>query len=763
VKQLIRVPALVAAALLCRCGGEPPPVPVTATATAAPVTAAPAPPKGPTPPATPKRPVVTDYPGTKVTDDYAWLENGSEPEVKAWSESQNAFARSFLDGLEARNAVKDRVAKLLAASATYSELRFRGGTTFVLKDLPPKQQPFLVTLKSPEDDGTSGGQAPGVVKLKDSEHVLVDPNAIDPSGKTTIDWYLPSRDGKLVAVSLSSGGTEAGDVHVYDVATGKEHADVVSHVNGGTAGGSLAWNADATGIFYTRYPRAGERPQADMNFYQQVYFHKLGTQPEADTYEIGKDFPRIVEVGLDTSADGKLTLARAANGDGGEYAFYLRAPNGKWSQLSSYADKVVKARFGGDGALYMLSNAAARGQILRLDPPTAPLAKAQVIVPESDVVIKGLLPTKTLLYVVDMAGGPSGLRVFPAGAALKMGSRNVPILPVSQVSDRWSDGGLMNSEIERVEGGGGDDVVFLNESYVDPPAYYRYAASTGKVTKTALVKTTSADMSNAVVVRETCTSKDGTKVPLNVILKKGTVPSGSAPTLLTGYGGYDLSRSPKFRPLNQLWLEQGGIYAEANLRGGGEFGEPWHEGGKLLKKQNVFDDMAACANQLMADGYTEPTKLAIIGGSNGGLLMGAEITQHPELFRAVVSFVGIYDMLHVENTPNGAFNVTEYGTVKDPAQFKALFAYSPFHNVKDNTAYPSVLFLTGANDPRVDPYHSRKMTARLQAATSSGHPVLLRTSGDTGHIGSPLSVEIEEDADVYAFLFHELGVGYHAM
>jgi prolyl oligopeptidase len=627
----------------------------------------------------------------------------------------------------------------------------------VMKDLPPKQQPFLVTLKSADDVA--------------SEHVLVDPNVSDSSGKTSIDWYVPSRDGKLVAVSLSSGGTEAGDVYVYDVATGAVASDVVPHVNGGTAGGSLAWNADGTGFYYTRYPHAGERPAADMDFYQQVYFHDLGPRPteqnrhppppKADRYEIGKDFPRIVEIGLDTSADGRFVLARAANGDGGEFAFYLRAPNGKWSQLTSYADKVVKARFGGEGALYMLSNAAARGQILRLDPPTAPLAKAQVIVPESDVVIKGLLPTQKLLYVVDMAGGPSGLRVFPAGAALKMGSRNVPILPVSQVPDRWSDGMLMNSEIEPV---GGDDVVFLNESYVDPPAYYRYtAAANGKVTKTALVKTTTADMSHAVVVRETCTSKDGTKVPLNVILKKGTVPSGSAPTLLTGYGGYDLSRSPKFRPMNQLWLEQGGIYAEANLRGGGEFGEPWHEGGKLLKKQNVFDDMAACANQLVADGYTEPSKLAIIGGSNGGLLMGAEITQHPEMFRAVVSFVGIYDMLQVENTPNGAFNVTEYGTVKDPEQFKALFAYSPLNNVKDAAPYPSVLFLTGANDPRVDPYHSRKMTARLQAATSSGHPVLLRTSGDTGHIGSPLSVEIEENADVYAFLFHELGAPYHAL
>jgi prolyl oligopeptidase len=697
---------------------------------------------------------VTNYHDTPVTDDYGWLEDANDPEVKAWSLAQNTFARMTLDGLPARPAVRRRVEQLLSASPSYTELRWRTGTFFVLKELPPKQQPFLVTLKAPDDLA--------------SERVLVDPNAIDETGKTTIDWYLPSRSGKLVAVSLSSGGTEAGNVHIYDVTTGTARPDVVSHVNGGTAGGSLSWNADDSGFHYTRYPRAGERPPADLDFYQQVYFHKLGTKDDVDAYEIGKDFPRIVEIALEASPDGRLTLARAANGDGGEFAFYLRTQSGAWTQVASYADKVTRARFGPDGSLYLLSNAAARGQILRLTPATAPISNAEIVVPESDVVIKGLVPAHSRLYVVDMAGGPSGLRVFSLGGKGKAGapktskasSSSVPILPVSHIPDRFLDGSLANAEVEQV---GADDVIFLNEGYLDPPAYFRYSATTEKVSRTALAKTTPADMSGAVVIRETCTSKDGTKVPLNIVLTKGTIPSGSLPTLLTGYGGYGISRSPKFRPMNRLWIEQGGVFAEASLRGGGEFGESWHAAGKLQEKQNVFDDMAACANQLVADGYTEPGKLAIIGGSNGGLLMGAELTQHPEMFRAVVSFVGIYDMLHVENTPNGAFNVTEYGTVRDPLQFRALYAYSPFHNVKDGTEYPSVLFLTGANDPRVDPYHSRKMTARLQAASASKNPILLRTSGDTGHgIGSPLSEEVEESADVYAFLFQELGVPYHA-
>jgi prolyl oligopeptidase len=743
IARLLPLASLVLLLPLLHCANEPPPVVVApVTTTHGEPKLAVTPPSGPKPPEAPKRPTWAEYQGVRVEDDYAWLENAKDPEVRAWSDAENAFARSILDKLEARAAIHDRMTKLLAASPSYDELRVSAGAVFVLKDLPPKQQPFLVTWKTPEDAA--------------SERILVDPNVIDPSGKTTIDWYVPSRDGKLVAVSLSQGGTEAGDVHIYEVATGKERtSDVVSHVNGGTAGGGLAWNADSSGVFYTRYPHAGERPAADMDFYQQVYFHKLGSKPESDTYEIGKDFPRIVEILLETSPDGRYTVARAANGDGGEYAFYVRSPAGKWSQLTSYADKVVKARFGGDGALYLLSNAAKRGQVLRLATPATAIAKAEVVVPESDTVIKGILPTRSKLYVVDMAGGPSSLRVFPLGAKGK--EAKIPIPPVSQIADRWSD---LGSELEALAG---DDVLFLNESYVDPPAYFRYDAKAGKVTKTALVKTAPFDMSDATVTREMCTSKDGTQIPLNIVRKKDTIASGSVPTLLTGYGGFGFSRSPKFRATTRLWIEQGGVFAEANLRGGAEYGEPWHDAGRLLAKQNVFDDFAACAAQLIKDGYTQPSKLAIIGGSNGGLLMGAELTEHPDLFRAVVSFVGIYDMLKVENTPNGAFNVTEYGTVKDPAEFKALYAYSPFHNVKDGTAYPAVIFLTGANDPRVDPYHSRKMTARLQAATTSGHPVLLRTSGDTGHLGSPLSVEIDEDADVYAFLFHELGTPYHAL
>lgn len=727
-----RLSPLLAAALL-GCGGtdEPPPAVPAVTSTAS--AAAPAASAAPAPPETPKRPVVDEYHGTKVTDDYRWLEDGNSAEVKAWGVAENAYARGYLDALPDREALRARVTALLGgSSADRSSLTYRGGLLFALEDRPPKQQSFIVVLKSADDTA--------------SERVIVDPNVIDPSGKTSIDFFVPSLDGKLLAVSLSQGGSESGTVHVYDVATGKERGDVIPRVNGGTAGGSLAWNADGSGFYYTRYPRAGERPAVDLDFYQQVYFHKLGTPEKEDKYSLGKELPRIAEIELQTSDDGKFVLAGVANGDGGEFAYYLHGAKG-WAKVSDFADKVVKARFGRNGGLYLLSvNGSPRGKILHLPPGKTALSGAKVVVPESDVVIQSFQATKTRLYVSDLVGGPSELRIFDkTGKPLG----KVPILPVSAVGE--------------LEHESGDDLLFRNASYIDPQAIYRFSAKEGKTKKTGIFLTSPADFSDAEVVRETCASKDGTKVPLNIIRRKGVVKDGKNPTVLGGYGGYGLSRQPRFNPMTRLWLDGGGVYAIANLRGGGEFGEAWHEAGKLAKKQNVFDDFEACARHLVAEKYTSAPRLGIIGGSNGGLLMGAAVTQHPELYGAVVSFVGIYDMLRVESTPNGAFNVTEFGTVKDPALFKALYAYSPYHHVTDGAAYPPILFVTGANDPRVDPYNSRKMTARMQAATGGKSPVLLRASGDTGHGGgTPLSAEIEEDVDAYGFLFHALGVRFPA-
>ena len=691
-------------------------------------------PAAPPPPATPKRPVTDTYGEAKVVDPYQWLEASSAPEVKAWSAAQNARTRAVLDRLPGRSAIRKRVTQLLSwESPAYYALEERAGLLFALKQQPPRQQPMLVLLRTAQD--TKG------------ERVLLDPGVLDPTGHTAIDWFIPSPDGKRVAVSLSKGGTESGDVHVYDVASGRPlTGEVVPRVNGGTAGGSLAWTGDGKGFFYTRYPRGDERPEADRDFFQQVYFHALGKPTQEDTYALGKDFPRIAMTTLHTSEDGRHVSALVANGDGGEYALYLRGPEGHWTQVSRFEDKVVEARFGQDGALYALSRQGApRGKVLRLPLATPTLAKATVVVPEGEATLQQLLPTRSRLYLVEQLGGPSQLRMVDLkGKSLGL----VPTLPVSTVA-------------EPVQLGEGDDVLFPNVSFVQPLAWFQYDAGAGKVTRTALAQTAPADMSDVEVVRTEATSKDGTKVPLTVLKPRGLKLNGNNPTLLTGYGGFNISISPNFSKLSRAWLEQGGVLAIANLRGGSEFGETWHEQGSLTKKQNVFDDFYACAQLLVEQRYTKPARLAIQGGSNGGLLMGAALTQHPEAYGAVVARVGIYDMLRVELTPNGQFNVTEYGTVKDPAQFAALRAYSPYHRVEDGKRYPPTLFTSGANDPRVDPFHSRKMVARLQAATGNGSLILLRESGETGHgMGTPLSAKIEEEVDVYAFLFDQLGVRY---
>jgi prolyl oligopeptidase len=674
--------------------------------------------------------VSDSYHGVTVAEGYRWLENFDDPAVQEWNVAQNRYSRALLDAIPGRQALEARLRTLYTAmSAEHYGLKFRQGTIFAIKNQPPKEQPLLVALASADD--------------LTSERVLLDPNELDPSGSTTIDFYAPSLDGRMVAVSLSQNGSEEGTLHIYDVASGAELGDLIPRVTYPTAGGSVAWNAEGTGIYYTRYPQGEERPPEDRNFFQQVYFHQLGAPIEQDRYVIGQEFPRIAEIDLQSSPDGRYLLASVANGDGGEFAHYLRGPDGAWTQVTRYDDQVIAAEFGADDTLYLLGRAGApRGTILRV-PLTAPtLAQARAVVPERDVTIESITPTDTRLYVTELDGGPSQVRVYDlAGGAQGL----LPMPPVAAVS------GVLALE--------GDEVLIRSNSFTEPPAWFRFRPVEEEPERTALQTTSPADFGDVEVLREFATSRDGTRVPLNILRRKGLTLDGNNPTILYGYGGYGISLSPYFDATASVWLDQGGVYVIANLRGGGEYGEEWHRAGNLTNKQTVFDDFIASAEHLIAAGYTQPARLAIMGGSNGGLLMGAALTQRPDLFRAVVTYVGIYDMLRVELDPNGAFNVTEFGTVADPAQFEALYAYSPYHHVADRTAYPAVLFVTGDHDGRVNPAHSRKMAARLQTATSSGRPVLLRTSANAGHgIGTSLNERIAEDTDVYAFLFEQLGV-----
>ena len=685
-----------------------------------------------------RRVVIDTYHGVKVADPYRWLEDANDPAVQAWIAAEDGRTRRYLDGLALRAPVYEQLYRQIsAASSSYSKLYAAGGVIFALYNQPPKQQPMVVVLRRTLDT--------------DHPRIVVDPNAIDAQGTTAIDWFVPSPNGRLVAVSLSRNGSEDGTLHVFEVASGSEVAEPIAGVQYPTGGGSLAWRADSSGFWYTRYPGA-DRPAADRHFYQQIYYHRLGRDPAADAYVAGKDFPKVAEIQLDNRHDPDLVVASVANGDGGEFAHYTITPGGAVTRISTFADRVVAVTSGPDHALYLISRKdAPHGRLLRLAPGVTDLARAKLIVPESDAVLQGggefggepVVVTANAIYVREIAGGPSRVAIFDPGGRAR------GVLPLPAVAS-----------VEEVEPVGDGSLLYSVETYLRPPYFCRYDERTARASETSLAQSSPAKFDDAEVVREMAHSRDGTAVPLNILRRKDVKLDGSAPVLLTGYGGYGISLAPRFiAPAGRLWLDGGGIFVIANLRGGGEFGEQWHAQGALTHKQNVFDDFIAAARYLIDHRYTSPAHLAIIGGSNGGLLMGAALTQHPELFRAVVSRVGIYDMLRVELDDNGAFNTTEYGSTRDLQQFQALYAYSPYHHVVDGTAYPAIFMATGATDGRVNPAHSRKMIARLQAATDSRHPVYLSVNAHAGHgMGSALSIRVAQAADIYAFLFDQLGM-----
>ncbi|HEY6500907.1 MAG TPA: prolyl oligopeptidase family serine peptidase [Streptosporangiaceae bacterium] len=675
------------------------------------------------------------YHGVTVAEDYRWLEDAESEQARSWTRAQDRRTRRYLENLPFHDAVGRRVADtLMAEPVRYDALRQAGPAYFALKRQPPKQQPFLVVLSDLHD-------------LSD-ERVLVDPAEIDDSGPTTIGWHQPSPDGSLVAVSLSTHDRRDGTVHVYQATSG-ELTGAPAPL--GTAFGSLAWARDSSGFWYTRYRSPGGRPASDLGFYQEVWYHRLAESLEEDRRDLSGVFAdnRIAENFLNASPDGQWVMDRVQKGDGGQWQVFLRAQaGGDWWLAADVSDNVTYAAFG-PGALYLLSRLnAPHGKVLRLPLRAgATIAHATEVVPEADVTIEGgplaspLAVTDRSLWLLDMDAGWSSLRRFdlhgtPAGP--------VEVPPGSAVD------GLVRLD--------GDEVAYATESFTEPRAWWRGSGQSAP-RPTALRPTTPPGFAEFEVSREFATSKDGTQVPVTMIAPRGTPRDGTAPALLTGYGGYGISLKPRFDPGWVPWLEQGGVVAVAHTRGGGEYGEHWHHAGRLAAKQNVFDDFAGCARFLIGSHLTTSERLAMLGGSNGGLLMGAMVTQHPGLARAVVAMVPVVDMLRVELDPNGPSNVGEYGTVSDPELFQALRAYSPYHNVKDGTAYPAMLLTAGESDPFAKAYHAKKMAARLQAATSSSQPVLLRVRPG-GHGPGSLHQQAAELTAIYAFLFDRLSIDY---
>jgi prolyl oligopeptidase len=716
--------ALTAAVLCCSAPVAPAAAAGAAATPAAPAATAPAPPAG-SPPATPQHDVIETYHGVPVHDPYRWLEEADAPAVKQWIDAQNTYTEAVLTGFAEREAIAKRVGELALTSTQRSDPKIAGGVLFYLRQTPPQPQPVLVA------EGWPGGEA----------KVLVDPNAAN--GAVAISDYWPSPDGKRLAYATSEGGTEYTSIHFVDVANTRVAEDALPHAGGGTSPEALAWDADGRGVTYARLPLPGTVPAADAEFNAQLYHHAFGTPASADTEALGKGFSRIAEYLLMSSAYGGHAAALVYYGDGEPEAVYLRK-EGAWRKVLGTEAQIRAAESGVNGAgwdgerlLVISYQDAPRGKLLALDGD----GHARVLVPEQDWAMDGVAVVRNGFLLREVSGPDWRVRQFSTDGRPV---RTVP-LPKTGVGI-----GTIASD---------PDSAIALISYAGwslPTRWDKYDADSGTLATVFEVKP-AADYSQLRTYRLNAKSADGTTIPVTVVALANVQPDGHRPAYLNAYGGYGISVAPRFMGTTLAWLERGGVYALANIRGGGEYGDGWHQGGRRGTKQHCFDDFHAAAQALVSSHWTDVAHLGIAGGSNGGLLMGAALTQHPGDYRAVVSFVGIYDMLRWELWPNGEYNTREFGTVKRREEFDWLRAYSPLQRVQPGTAYPAVLLITGENDPRVAPWQSRKFAAALQRANTSQRPILLLTRRNEGHgVTSSFSQRVGNAGAMLAFFAEEL-------
>ncbi|HLI18975.1 MAG TPA: prolyl oligopeptidase family serine peptidase [Rhodanobacteraceae bacterium] len=678
------------------------------------------------PPITPKHDVTETFFGTVVHDPYRWLEDANAPAVKQWIAAQNAYTEKVMDGFPDAKAIAKRVGELALTSTQQFSPEIVGGTLFYLRQTPPQPQAVLVAQPWP------GG----------TPKVLIDPNGM--TGIPAITDFWPSPDGRYVAYGTAEGGNEETTIRFVDVATGKTLPDALPRAGGGTTPQALVWDADGKGVTYVRLPV--DVPADQSQFNAALYHHAFGTSASADKLEFGKGLSTVAEYTLLGSADGRHAAALVHAGDGAPDAVYLRNGRGPWklalgteANVRAASEVNQGAAWDGDRLLVIAYENAPRGKLLALDPN----GKSTLLVKQGAWAMHSVAPIEGGFLITEVSGPDWRVRQFSGTG------RFVRTLPLPKTGIGV---GTIASSADS------DRALISYSGWTIPSRWAEYDGAKGTLGTVFEVKP-AADYSDVVTYRLDATSKDGTKIPVTVIALKGVTPNGARPTILSGYGGFGISTAPRFIGSTLAWLERGGVFAVANIRGGSEYGEGWHEAGMLGKKQNVFDDFYASAQALVQHHWTDPAHLGILGGSNGGLLMGAALTQHPSEYRAAVSLVGIYDMLRVELWPNGQYNISEYGTVTKKPDFEWLRAYSPLQNVKAGTAYPAVLLITGVNDPRVAPWQSRKFAAALQAATTSKYPVLLLTRMNEGHgVTASFSQRVGNAAAAMAFFAQELGL-----
>ena len=731
------------------------------------------------PPIAESKPIADTFHGTRVIDNYRWLEKSDSAQTEKWVADEMEYTRALLDPLPGREAIHKRLTELLSIGNVTAPA-IAGHHYFYTKREGMQNQPVLYVR-----DGLEG-----------TDRVLVDANQLADDGTIALDWFQPSDNGKYVTYGTSQSGSEMSTLHVIETKTGTILPDTIER----TRAASIAWLHDNSGFYYTRYPNKGDVPPGQEVYNRHVLFHLLGSPVDSDDPIFGEgrdpeDWPSV-----SLSNDGRWLLINVSQGWTKSELYLQDLKSDKASsRLTTGKDFLYNADVY-DGKVYITTNEdAPRYRVFVTAAGNFEREAWKEIIPQSDAVLQGAAVFGGKLFAQYEQNAGSQLKIFD------LDGKKLSDVALPAIGTVFGTGGKWNH----------DEAFFGFQSFTVPPTIYRIDlkgklqglkptslsgdgtaqvasfqeirgkesqnphpklandASLGWGTLESVsdnmqpvlwtrVDAPSIDPSAYDVAQEWFKSKDGTRVPMFIVHKKGLQKSGKNPTLLTAYGGFNVSLTPSFSRTAYLWMEHGGIFAVANLRGGAEFGEDWHRAGMLDKKQNVFDDMIAAAEHLISEKYTDKNHLAIQGGSNGGLLMGAMITQRADLFRAVVCQVPLLDMLHYQDFQIAKLWIPEYGSSENPEQFKWLYAYSPYHHVKAGAEYPAILFMTADTDTRVDPMHAKKMAALMQAEARNGssktRPILLRIESKAGHgAGKPVTKQIEEFTDVYSFLFWQVG------
>jgi prolyl oligopeptidase len=681
---------------------------------------------------------VTDtYFGQKIVDPYRWMEDSKSTETASWMKGQADYARAYLDRLPMRAQLLKRFEELSETGVRVSGVQRAGNYYFYYRLAPGENDRRLYVREG----------------YKGAERLLIDPDKLSSPGKrVSIDSYNPSFDGKYVSYTASAGGSEIGELRVLETATGKDMGEHIDRARFGAG----AWLPDNHSFLYNRLQKLADgAPATDLYQKSRVYLHVLGTDPESDKAIFGFDVNPNIKMEpaplpfayAPLSSKYVFALVNSGVSPNSEYFFTTVDKLGEtpipWRRLASLEDEISNIDLHGDD-LYLVSyKQTPRFKIVHMNLTNPDLAKADTVFPQSAAVVTGLGAARDALYVQTLDGGSGKLwRVdYKGGTPTPI---KLPYAGTAFIG--WTDSMT-------------DGLLFGITSWTKSQAYFAYDPRTQTAADTTLVPPVQIDMSTIDFVSARVKSHDGVMVPLMILHKRGLKRDGTNPTLLDGYGAYGINNTEPFFASNYLpWLERGGVIAFAGVRGGGEYGEEWHLAGKEKTKPNTWKDFIACAEFLINEKYTSPAHLSGLGGSAGGILIGNSIAERPDLFGAAIDQVGDNNTLRAETTSNGVPNIPEFGSVKTEEGFKALLAMDAYHKVKDGVKYPAVLLTTGINDPRVEPWMSAKMAARLQAASVSGKPILLRIDYDAGHgFGSTKRQQNEQRADIYAFLFEQLG------